>query len=264
MHVNVEKIDNYAIVSICKEPVNSMDTKLWEDLGTALAALEADSAVHGAIFQSGLKRDVYTAGNDIKELYMPATSKEQFLRFWTAQTMFLVNLYKSPLFTIASIRGACPAGGCILAMCCDYRIQTDDPGAVIGLNEVALGIGVPRYWVDIMASLVGGRRTETLLMTAAMPSSREAQQIGLIDQVVSKDDLLPASQKVMAQCLKFPRAGQILTKLAIRGDLAKKWGAYCPEEAETVYNFLSAPAVVSSLEGVLKRLAGGKKKQSKL
>ena len=41
-------------------------------------------------------------------------------------------------------RGACPAGGCILALCCDERVMTDDSTSCIGLNEVALGIAVPR------------------------------------------------------------------------------------------------------------------------
>jgi len=41
---------------------------------------------------------------------------------------------------VAAIRGACPAGGCCLSLCCDFRIMTDF--GHIGLNEVALGISV--------------------------------------------------------------------------------------------------------------------------
>jgi enoyl-CoA hydratase/carnithine racemase len=35
-------------------------------------------------------------------------------------------------------------GGCALALCCDYRIQSEK--GTLGLNEVALGIPVPKYW----------------------------------------------------------------------------------------------------------------------
>jgi 3,2-trans-enoyl-CoA isomerase len=73
-----------------------------------------------------------------------ATTRAKFTRFWTAQTRFLARLYRSPLVTLAAIRGACPAGGCILALCCDERIMTSDAASCIGLNEVALGIAVPR------------------------------------------------------------------------------------------------------------------------
>ena len=48
-----------------------MDGVFWGTLGDTLTALEADASVHGIIFSSGLKRDVFTAGNDLTELYMP-------------------------------------------------------------------------------------------------------------------------------------------------------------------------------------------------
>jgi hypothetical protein len=60
-----------------KEPVNSFDTALWAALGGTLRKLEADSSVRGVVFASGLKREVFTAGNDLKELYAPNTSADR-------------------------------------------------------------------------------------------------------------------------------------------------------------------------------------------
>jgi len=48
------------------------------------------------------------------------------------------RLYMSRLATIAAIRGACPAGGCMMSMCCDHRVMSN--AGSIGLNEVQLGI----------------------------------------------------------------------------------------------------------------------------
>jgi hypothetical protein len=48
------------------------------------------------------------------------------------------RLYLSRLATIAAIRGACPAGGCMMSMCCDHRVMSSVGS--IGLNEVQLGI----------------------------------------------------------------------------------------------------------------------------
>ena len=50
------------------------------------------------------------------------------------------TLFHSPCVQVAAIRGACPAGGCCMSLCCDFRIMTDF--GHIGLNEVALGIAV--------------------------------------------------------------------------------------------------------------------------
>lgn len=54
----VEKFNGYAIVTIKKEPVNSMDLDLWKSLQSALDVVEADGKMKGVIFKSGLKRDV--------------------------------------------------------------------------------------------------------------------------------------------------------------------------------------------------------------
>lgn len=39
--------------------------------------------------------------------------------------VFLARLYRSPLVTLAAIKGACPAGGCCLSLCCDMRVMTE-------------------------------------------------------------------------------------------------------------------------------------------
>lgn len=43
------------------------------------------------------------------------------------------------------LQGASPAGGCLLALSCDYRILADNPKYTIGLNETQLGIVAP-FW----------------------------------------------------------------------------------------------------------------------
>ena len=89
------KSGGYAIVTIAREPVNSMNLELWRDLASTLAELEANPQVHGLFLQSGSKRAVFTAGNDINELYAPKTSKERYTDFWVTQTTFLARLYLS-------------------------------------------------------------------------------------------------------------------------------------------------------------------------
>jgi len=77
-HVQVDiKDGGYAVVTICREPVNSMHLELWQQLAQSLADLEKNPKVRGIIYQSGLKKDVFTAGNDLNELYAPKTSAER-------------------------------------------------------------------------------------------------------------------------------------------------------------------------------------------
>jgi len=77
-YLRVEVKSNYAIINLQREPVNTMNLAMWEQLMAALDSLETNPEVRGVIFQSGLQRDVFTAGNDILELYAPKTSKERY------------------------------------------------------------------------------------------------------------------------------------------------------------------------------------------
>jgi Delta3-Delta2-enoyl-CoA isomerase len=52
----------------------------------------------------------------LQELHAPSTSRARHADFWITQTTFLGRLRRSPLITVAAIRGACPAGGCCMAL----------------------------------------------------------------------------------------------------------------------------------------------------
>uniref|UniRef100_A0A6B2LF29 Enoyl-CoA hydratase n=1 Tax=Arcella intermedia TaxID=1963864 RepID=A0A6B2LF29_9EUKA len=231
-----------------------MNLDFWTQLNDSLQRLEQDKNIKGVIFYSGLKRNVFTAGNDINELYAPKTSPERYKQFNFAVNTFLTNLYSSRLVTIAAIKGACPAGGCILSMCCDYRIMTEEGS--IGLNEVALGIAVPKFWIDLMTKLVGQGQSEKLLKFAKMLTPREAKEVGLIDEVVATaEDLLPTTEKVLKQLISLPAAGRIVVKSHLRSAFTEKWRASVPEETETNWMVLSSPSTVKALGSVLERLS---------
>lgn len=106
--VTVEKDrgSSWARIVLCREPVNSMNFAFWQRLSEVLHTCEQTEDIRGVIFCSGLKKPVFTAGNDLGELYAPATSRERYRRFWKMSNEFLCNLYMSPLLTVAAVRGA--------------------------------------------------------------------------------------------------------------------------------------------------------------
>lgn len=257
-YVNTEvKDEGYAVVTICREPVNSMNLDLWQQLAQCLVQLEEDPKVRGVIFQSGLQRDVFTAGNDLMELFAPKTSADRYQEFWVTQNEFFTRLYRSPLVTVAAIRGACPAGGCALALCCDYRVMTDFGN--IGLNEVAIGIPVPAYWAKLMVRTIGQRQAEKILQFGLMPSAEEALQIGLVDRLVAREELLNAATEELGKMLKAFDIGRQPTKRSLREEFSHQWADFSRPEAEGGWKLLSHPKTVQVLEGVLQRLSKGKK-----
>jgi len=252
----------WAVLTIAKEPVNTMNLQLWQALSDALISIESNSAIRGLLIVSGLKRDIFTAGNDMNELHAAKTSKERYKRFWEVSNVFLARLYRSPLFTVAAIRGACPAAGCCIAMCCDYRIMTEK--GHIGLNEVALGIPVPIYWTELFLQTVGSGPGEKLLKSGKFLTPAEALKLGLLDEVVPAAELRVAVEQVMAEVLKLPDLGRQGTKSTIRDNLSHRWEAGCVEESESGWQSLADPRTVKMLDAVLQSLSRSKGAKAKL
>lgn len=251
----------WALVAVAKEPVNSFDTELWAGLHSTLQSLEADETLRGVVIASGLSRPVFTAGNDLKELYAPNTSAERYRTFWLAQSRLLEGLYSSRLATAAAIRGACPAGGCCIALACDARFMT--PNGSMGLNEVALGIPVPRYWAALMGRTIGHAAAERLVLSGRMVAAPEALSLGLVDGLAPGDgqaDVLASAIAWMEAAVKLPPDARAATKWSLRSEFCSEWRRYYTED-EPAYGWaaISTPAAVATMRATLARLSGGGK-----
>lgn len=259
--MTVQKQDGgIAVVTLASEPVNIMHLDFWNQLLAAFEALEADAEVRGVIFQSGLKRNVFTAGLDVKEFYAPGTSRQQMHTYWGALSKTMTKIYSSPMMTAAAIKGACPAGGCCLSLCCDYRVITADGS--MGFNEVALGMGgVPPLWAELMTSIIGRRATERLVQTGDTPGSAELLQMGMVDAVVEKADaVLPKALEEARRWLKNGNdIGRSTSKSIMRDEFTKRWTTGLEWEVDFLWNSANLPQVVKGIGGVLSKLSGGKK-----
>ncbi|KAI3653375.1 hypothetical protein MP228_001322 [Amoeboaphelidium protococcarum] len=261
----------YAVLSLKSPPVNALSLAVWTQMLNALDSCEKNPDIKGLIITSAVtnqQKPIFTAGNDLTQLYAPMTSGEKFREFWLAQTTFLTRLYSSRLVTVACINGTSPAGGCGISLCCDYRIMTDSQSsngfAKIGLNEVSIGIMVPKYWGKLFLQTAGSRgHAEKLLLTGQMLTPEQALKLGIVDEVVPLQQVLERGEQLMqTQFTKIPSAGYALTKRVLREDFAQQWQNYGEEEARQAWKQLQQESIVSSLGNILQSLSG--KKKSKL
>ena len=106
--------------------------------------METSKTAKGLILTSSMP-SVFCAGLEITEMYQPDRSRLE--SFWGSLQDLWINLYSCKLPTAAAIAGHSPAGGCLLTMCCDYRVMVG-PKFTIGLNETQLGIVAP-FWFKV-------------------------------------------------------------------------------------------------------------------
>lgn len=209
--VDVDK-SGVATVTMNRAPVNSLNTALLEELGTTIKDLEANKT-RGLILTSS-SDSVFSAGLDILEMYNP--KKENLSLFWTTLQNTWLSLYRTAIPTVAAINGHAPAGGCLLALSCEYRVMVG-PKFTIGLNETQLGIVAPPWFMICMKDAVGLRKTELALTAGKMYSTQEALDMGLIDKMVSnKEEALAEAHKFIAQFAKIPPLARKMTKECIR------------------------------------------------
>ncbi|KFP25829.1 hypothetical protein N325_00245, partial [Colius striatus] len=145
---------------------------------------------------------IFSSGLDITE--MCGKSPEHYAEFWRAVQEMWLRLYGSNLVTLAVLNGSSPAGGCLIASSCDYRIMVDNPKFSIGLNEAQLGIVAPFWFKDTFVNTVGHRVAERALQLGYLFPAPEAQRFGLVDELVPEEKLQEKAAAVMAQWLALP------------------------------------------------------------
>ena len=124
-----------ATVSLKHKPVNSLTQAVCEELKAVTHELEADPEVRGVVFGSGVP-GVFSAGMDLRSMHNRST--DELAAFWKAVQEMWLALYMTPLATVAAISGHAPAGGCLIALACDYRVLVEGK-YTIGLNEAQIG-----------------------------------------------------------------------------------------------------------------------------
>jgi 3,2-trans-enoyl-CoA isomerase len=114
-----------------------------------------------------------------------------------------LRFYTSRLATVAAIEGASPAGGCLLAMCCDYRVMSVGKPQ-IGLNETQLGIVAPTWFAETFVNTIGHREAEKMLGLGLQVDASKAKSIGLVDEAAPLEEVLPRAKSAIEKWIAIP------------------------------------------------------------
>src|SRR3954453_9513947 len=175
---------------------NIFDGPTMASLREHLDAIENDSAIKGVIVVSA-KKSIFIAGADLQTLLRQAQTGE--LRAFIADGQKVFNrLAALKVPTVAAIHGACAGGGYEITLACDHRIASDDPATKIGLPETTLGL-VPAWGgATRLPRLIGSAGAAEVILKGKLYGAAEALKLGLVDEVVPKEQLLDAARKKLA------------------------------------------------------------------
>lgn len=168
------------------DKLNALNRSVIDELSQALDNVYSDANIHSAII-TGSGPKAFVAGADISEFSsLDAEGGKSLAQ--RGQTMVFDKIEKSPKPIIAAVNGFALGGGCELAMACHFRIASDN--AKFGQPEVNLGL-IPGYGgTQRLVQLIGKGRAMELLMTGNMIDAATALQYGLVNYVVTPDELI--------------------------------------------------------------------------
>ena len=169
------------------QALNALNAALFVELGSAIAAFEADEGI-GCILLTGSDK-AFAAGADIKEMkdksYMDAFFGD-FAGAWD-------HAARARKPVIAAVAGFALGGGCELAMQCDLIIAADN--AKFGQPEIKLGVIPGIGGTQRLTRAVGKAKAMDLILTGRMMDSAEAERCGLVARVVPLAELMNEAMK---------------------------------------------------------------------
>jgi 3-hydroxyacyl-CoA dehydrogenase / enoyl-CoA hydratase / 3-hydroxybutyryl-CoA epimerase len=172
---------------------NIFDGATMADLEQQLDAIEQDDSLEGVVILSA-KKSIFIAGADLKTLLRQARAGE--MRGFIGEGQRIFNrLAALKIPSCAAIHGACAGGGYEVALACDWRVASDDPSTRIGLPETTLGL-IPAWGgCTRLPRLIGAEKAAEVILKGKLHSTREAKQLGLVDEMVARDQLLDAAKR---------------------------------------------------------------------
>lgn len=188
--ITFEKNEGIGYVTLNRPRVlNAYNLRMRDEIYQVLGAIRDDPEVMAVIF-SGAGERAFSVGADITEfLTAPSPVIARQVR-WERDVWGLFLSIPKPL--IAALHGYVLGSGLEMALCCDLRIATEN--ARLGLPEIMLGMIPPAGGTQNLPRTAGRAKALEMLLSGEWIDAREAYRIGLVNQVVAPQDLLPAAE----------------------------------------------------------------------
>lgn len=204
--------DGVAVVTLDDGKMNAVSHEVLDGLHAALDRASADA---GAVCIRGNDRAL-SAGFDLKVMGAGGTSAETLVR---EGAQLLMRLFVHPQPTVVAVTGHALAAGALLVLACDTRLAVDRD-VKIGLNEVAIGLPLPMFALELATARLSKRALTQATVQAEIYDPAGALAAGYVDAVEASPvaRALDEARRLAA----LPRGAYGRTKEAMRRPIADR------------------------------------------
>ena len=203
-----------AWITLSRPPVNALNDQLIAQFHALLDQLELRDDWGVLAIVSNQK--VFCAGADLAQIEECINTPEGADRMVEIisqfQSLFL-RIETLNATTIAVISGAALGGGLELALACDLRMAANE--AKLGLPEASLGVIPGAGGTQRLTQLCGKGIASRLILGSEIINGQEAQQLGLVQWSVPRNDLALQSQELAERLAQLDRSAIDFSKQCI-------------------------------------------------
>ncbi|MBI2913288.1 MAG: enoyl-CoA hydratase [Chloroflexi bacterium] len=221
-HIVVKQAGGVATVTINREGrLNTISIDATGELTAACRSLAGDDGLRAVVI-TGAGSRAFCAGADTGDMVPRSYPEyEALVRYYFD---FLRALRAIPVPVVARVNGDAVGGGCCLAMACDLRVAAEH--ARLGVPFVRIGLsGADLAASYLLPRIVGVGRASELLLTGRLVDAPEAQQIGLVNEVVPSAEMDAAVDRLVQWFAQGPPVALRLTKQALQRNVDRDFEA---------------------------------------
>lgn len=189
------------------EALNALSLQLTVDLRAAIEQMIADNA--RAVILTGEGR-AFCSGGDLREMQSMWQKEGRIEAFLEEPLEALHNVIRlireTPIPFIAAVQGVCAGAGTNFALACDLIFAAEN--ATFNEAFVRIGLSPDCGGSFFLPRAIGEKRAAELFMTGGTLSAEQVLQIGMINRVVTAENLLTETS-AMANKLALAPTGAI-------------------------------------------------------
>jgi len=216
--------DGIATIKMDDGKVNALGISMLRELHAAFDRAEEDEAI---VILTG-REGRFSAGFDLKVF---RDTPEQLLEMLTLGARLCERILAFPRPVLTACTGHGIAAGCFIQLPADLRLGVDGPFQ-IGLNEVRIGLTMPRFVIELARSRLTPSHFDRAVNSAVMYAPGDAVDAGFLDRVISAEELQQAALEAARELAGLNAEAHKATKLESRAGLIDAVRAAIEDEFE--------------------------------
>lgn len=210
--------DNIATITLSRpDAANSLNKQMGDDLHEVATRCASGSDIRAVILTGEGK--MFCAGGDVVGFHAQGDGMEEHMRALTTTMHAAISrFYRMDAPLIVAVNGTAAGAGMSISLIGDYVIAADN--AKFTMAYTRIGVSPDGSGTFFLPRLVGIRKAKELIFKNPLLSAQEAQELGLVNEVVPADELMATADKLAKEFASGPTKAYGETKRLLADSLS--------------------------------------------